>query len=167
MPDLIVIAGSPGSGKTTTAELLREKLASPYIDFGWFREFHLDREWKNQSVQEEQMSFENLVFVIKNYVRHGYKNVIVTDLKDFRVREIPSVFADFDFVIVTLCASNEEIKRRIIKRNDGFRDASQAVDWNQNVQMRQLVKNEYRIDNTNKNPEQTLSETLKTLRELE
>ena len=62
MTDLFVIAGSPGSGKTTVGELLDTKLASPYIDFGCIREFHLDREWKTESLQEEQMSFENLVY---------------------------------------------------------------------------------------------------------
>src|SRR5687768_7415848 len=55
--DLIVIAGAPGSGKTAVSDLLHAALRSPYIDFGDLRNFHLDREWSNQSAEEEQMSF--------------------------------------------------------------------------------------------------------------
>jgi len=80
--DLIVIAGAPGSGKTTVADLLHGTLKSPYIDFGYIREFHLDQEWKDANPQEEQMSFENLVHIIKNYISYGYNNIVVTDLQD-------------------------------------------------------------------------------------
>ena len=52
MYDLLVLAGAPGSGKTTVADLLHATLASPYIDFGYIREIHLDREWKNESSRE-------------------------------------------------------------------------------------------------------------------
>ncbi len=65
--DLLVIAGAPGSGKTTVSDILYAALKSPYIDFGDVRNFHLDREWKNQSPREEQMSFENLVII--SYLR--------------------------------------------------------------------------------------------------
>jgi adenylate kinase family enzyme len=99
--DLIVIAGAPGSGKTTVADLLHSTLKSPYIDFGYIREFHLDRDWKDESPREEQMSFENLVYILKNYIRYGYKNIIVIDLKDFRVQQIPELFADYSYLIAT------------------------------------------------------------------
>ncbi len=65
--DLIVIAGAPGSGKTTVSDLLYAELKSPYIDFGDVRNFHLDWGWTNQSPREEQMSFENLIYILKNY----------------------------------------------------------------------------------------------------
>jgi len=74
--DLLVIAGAPGSGKTTVSDILYATLQSPYIDFGDVRNFHLDRQWSNQSPQEEQMSFENLVYILKNYIRYGYKKEV-------------------------------------------------------------------------------------------
>src|SRR5919199_4705247 len=105
--DLIVIAGAPWSGKTTVADLLHRTLESPYIDFGYIREFHLDRAWKNQSPREEQMSFENLVYILKNYIRYGYKNIIVTDLQDFRVQRIPELFAENSYLIATLVIKSD------------------------------------------------------------
>ena len=105
--DLIVIAGAPGSGKTAVSDLLYAALRSPYIDFGDLRNFHLDREWSNQSPEEEQMSFENLVHILKNYIRYGYKNVILNDLKDFRVRQIPELFAEHKYLIATLVVESD------------------------------------------------------------
>ena len=72
MKDFIFIGGSPGSGKTTISKLLYEKLNHPpLIDFGILREPHLETDWSNQSKKEEQMAFENLVFMLKNYLKMG------------------------------------------------------------------------------------------------
>src|ERR1043165_7025799 len=128
--ELIVIAGAPGSSKTTVADLLHRTLASPYIDFGYIREFHLDREWKNQSPREEQMSFENLVYILKNYIRYGYRNIIVTDLQDFRVQQIPALFAEHSYLIATMVINNDdELTLRVRDRTEGFRDVQRALAW--------------------------------------
>jgi adenylate kinase family enzyme len=91
---LIVIGGAPGSGKSTLAAQLRDLLRGPWIDFGKLREFHLERDWSNQSDEEEAMAFENLVGIIRNYVRHGYRNIIVEDFQDRRVQQVPLVLHD-------------------------------------------------------------------------
>jgi dephospho-CoA kinase len=158
MYDLLVLAGAPGSGKTTVADLLHATLASPYIDFGYIREIHLDREWKNESSREEQMSFENLVFILKNYIRYGYKNIIVTDLKDFRVQQIPELFAEHRYLIATMVIkSDDELALRIRNRNDGWRDVEGALAWNKQIQERPLLIGEHRIDNTHNEPERTVN----------
>jgi broad-specificity NMP kinase len=149
MVDLIVIAGAPGSGKSTICRELRKKLGSPLIEYGWIREFHLDREWKNQSSEEEQLSFENLVYILENYIRRGWKNVIVTDLRDFRVEQIPRVFAHADVLVATLIVSIEALTLRLKSREEGFRNVEEALEWNKHVQLRDLLPNEYRIVNTN------------------
>ena len=157
MYDLIVIAGALGSGKTTIADLLHGTLESPYIDFGYIREFHLDRAWKNQSPREEQMSFENLVYILKNYIHYGYKNIIVTDLQDFRVQQIPALFAEHSCLIATMVIkSDDELALRIRNRNDGFRDVQRALAWNKQIQERPLVAGEHRIDNTHNEPKRTV-----------
>jgi predicted kinase len=157
MCDLIVLAGAPGSGKTTVAALLHGTLESPYIEFSDIREFHLDRAWKTQSAREEQMSFENLVYILNNYIRYGYKNIIVTDLQDFRVQQIPALFAAHRYLIATMVINNDdELAVRVRKRTEGFRDVQRALAWNKQIQARALVTGEHRIDNTHNEPQRTL-----------
>lgn len=166
MPRLIFIGGSPGSGKTTVSRLLHEKFRSVMIDFGILREIHLDNLWTNQSEAEESMAFENLVFILNNYLRNGYKNVIVNDLRDFRVRQIPELFEPEDFLIVTLIVKDDEtLRARVLEptRDSGWRDAERAIEWNRAVIERSAVKNEYKLDNTLKTPEQTALEIINLL----
>lgn len=165
MRNLIAIAGAPGSGKTTVSNLLYAELKSPYIDFGDVRSFHLDSSWSNQSEREEQMSFENLIYILKNYFRHGYKNLILNDLQDFRVRQIPVIFADYDYLIATLVVtSDDEIAARVRNRNSGFTNVERAVRWNREIQQRPALKNEFRIDNTHNEPQQTAAAILQIAR---
>jgi predicted kinase len=161
MPDLIVIAGAPGSGKTTIAKLLHARLDSVYVELGWLREFHLDPAWLRASPREEQMAFENLLFIVRNYFRYGYKNVIVSDLEDFRVRQIPAHFAQDAYVIATLVVHDEtELKRRVLSpdRDSGYRDYEKALAWNRAVIERPAARNEYKINNTEPTPAPALEQ---------
>lgn len=163
MPSLIFIGGSPGSGKTTVSRLLHETFQSVMIDFGILREFHLDTWWTKQSEKEEQMAFENLVFILKNYIRNGYQNIIVNDLRDFRIEQIPRVFEAEDYLIVTLTVHDtDELRTRVLdpERDSGFRDVEKALAWNRAVIARPAVKNEYKLDNTAKSPEETAQEII-------
>ncbi len=165
--DLLVIAGAPGSGKTTVSDLLYTTLQSPYIDFGDVRNFHLDSQWSNQSSQEEQMSFENLVYILKNYIRYGYKNVILNDLKDFRVQQIPELFAGHNYLIATLVIeSDDELAARIRNRSSGFTNVERALEWNKEIQQRPLLVGEHRIDNMRNNPQQTVDTILQIAQEI-
>ena len=159
MKDLIVISGAPGSGKTTVSKLLQKRLGfPPLLDFGDIRAFHLDEKCSNQSKEEEKMSFENLLFILRNYFRHGYRNVIVNDLLDFRVKEIPRRFRSYDFLIASLIIeNNEELTKRVLgERDSGYRDVSSALEWNRKLMERKLLRNEVRIANTHRSPEKTV-----------
>lgn len=163
MPSLIFIGGAPGSGKTTISELLHKKFQSAMIDFGCLRVFHLDLLWEKETEKEEQMAFENLVYILKNYIRNGYENVIVSDLKDFRLRQIPQIFESEDYIIVTLVLYDEkELSSRVLDptRDIGFRDVEKALEWNHGILERPAVKNEYKLDNTINSPEETVQEII-------
>jgi broad-specificity NMP kinase len=164
MVGLIVVGGAPGCGKSTLASQLRARLRGPWIDFGRLREFHLEPDWSNQSPEEEAMAFDNLICIIRNYLRHGYSNIIIDDLQDHRVQQITSVLHDVPVRIVTLILSDPtELSRRIRSRGDGWKDTEAAVAWNQRVVERACVNHERKIDVTGKSPLAVFAEVLKIL----
>lgn len=158
MLDFIFIGGAPGVGKTTTAKLLQEKLQSPRIELSWIRAFHLDTEWENTSEKEEEMSFENMLFILRNYKKNGFTNVIVNDFEDFRIKQIPGLFPGSSYIIFSLfLKDDEELKRRVLteSRDSGFRDYEKSIKWNKKLMERPSLKSEVKIDNTTNTPDQT------------
>lgn len=165
MKDLIILAGAPGSGKTTVGELLREKEGYTLIDFGWLRQGHLNNVWSNASDEEEVMAWENLISIINNYWRHGYKNIIVTDLREKRVVSLAGTFKGKKCAIITLIISDDaELKKRVLgERDSGFKDVEAALEWNRRLKSRPALANEYMVDNTRNDPVKTIQEILEIL----
>ncbi|HED08689.1 MAG TPA: hypothetical protein ENI57_11275 [Ignavibacteria bacterium] len=165
MTTIILIAGSPGSGKTTISHILKERLGNtPMIDFGRLREFHLKPDWSNENKKEEQMAFENLLHILDNYGKHGYEYVIINDLKDERIQNFPDVFSG-SFKIFTLVLDDDVLPRRMkdSTRDSGFTDIEAASKWNKQVKGRDTVMNEFKIDNSHSDPEKTADEILSKL----
>jgi dephospho-CoA kinase len=146
---IIIIHGAPGSGKSTLTRELHERLACPWFEFGWIPEFNqLNPHTRITQAQEEQLSFENLVLVAKNYLRHGFEHILLSDLNDVRLLDIPVVFKENQFLIMTLVSENEElIKERILTRDNGntFKDVDQALSIHRLIQKRALLPNEHRL----------------------
>jgi len=128
---------------------LHKKLRSPWFEFGWIPEFrnlnpHTEIAWE----QETDISFENLVFVVKNYIRHGFKNIIITDINfDNQIKRLPEEFDGFDYKLVTLFANDDTLKTRILTRDNGntFHDWENALKSNVTLTSRPLLPNEIRI----------------------
>ena len=164
MKKLIFVAGAPGSGKSTACGLLKKRLQGHLIEFSDLREWHLDREWKNESEKEEKMAFENLVFILRNYIKNGYENVIITDLKDSKVQELQKHFKPEEYIIVSLIVGDdEEIKRRLVERNSGYKNTEAAMEWNRNLILRSPFPNEFKIDNSGSNPGRAVEAIVKLL----
>ncbi len=164
--DLIILSGAPGTGKTTIAWKLKEKLdPTTYIDFGWLREWHLMRDWSNANQEEEDFAFENLVLVLKNYIKHGYKNIILTDLQDDKILKLAEIFKEREVVIFTLIMSDEaELAKRILsERDSGFKDVPKALEYQKGYLSREELPNEHRLDNNHTDPSKTVEEILDIL----
>ncbi len=166
--DFILFAGAPGTGKSTVCRRLRERYGWPLVELAWLRGFHLDPGWANASEREEQMAFENLVAILCNYRRYGYHNVLVNDLEDFRVQQFPSLFADTDFVIISLVVErDEEHVRRLLdpQRDSGFRDVDWARTWNRELRTRPLVDNEHRLETADWSIDETVDAVERIIRD--
>ncbi len=148
VPELIVIAGAPGTGKSTLARQLQQRWPrAPYIELSSFREFHLrEADWSDQSVEDEEVAWENLVFCVRTYARRGWTPVIVTDLREQRVQQVPGQFGDLQFAILTLVANDETIRERVGARTEGFVAVDKALAWNHGVRERDVIVNETKID---------------------
>ncbi len=168
MYNFIFLLGAQGSGKTTLARLLKEKLNSVHIDYDWIRDYHLDKGWKNTSDIEEEMSFENLVFLLKNYAKHNYKNVIVSGFTEENIERILEEFKDYKNIVITIYLSNDEVlKQRVLtqSRDSGFRDFEQSIQFNRKLRDELNFSNEHKIDNTNQTPEETANQIIDKLAE--
>lgn len=161
MYDLIILAGAPASGKNSIAELLKKKFSSPNVDLGKLRGFHFDEDWKSRDPEELALSSENLIFIVKNYLRHGYKNIIVHDMWTELLKQMVKEFPNS--IIFTFVPNNEELEKRIILRNAGFKDVPKGQKWNDAHKARELLPNEHRIDNTNQSLKQTFKEVVELL----
>ena len=162
MKDFIVISGAPGSGKSTIAKLLQKQLGCPRVNLGWIRQWHLKLDWSNASKEEEEMSFETLVFALRNYVKHGYRNVLVEDLEDDKVQKIAEQFADGNYIICSLIVDDdEELKKRVLsERDSGYKNFESAIEWNHKLKKRGLVNKEFRIDNSHNEPSKAVEQIL-------
>ena len=162
MKDIIIISGAPGSGKSTLSQKLYEKLDSVIIDFGRLREFHLDKYWKKANKKEENMAFENLAFIINNYLKHEYNNIIINDLLDEKVIKLAKTFKKNKVIIISLVLEDEELERRVkSERDSGFKNVEKAIEYNRQLKTRKPLPNELRIDNTHNDPNKTVMEILK------
>ena len=169
--DIIFIAGAPGTGKSTIAKCLQSKFNTPCFEFGWIPEFQDRGDGNNIGyVEEESLSFENLTLVIKNYIKNGFKNVIVTDLEDKRISQIQKIYQNYNYIIVTLYTTDDDIlKSRVLdaSRTSGYREYKKAIDINNVIINRKLYRNEVRLNSTEDSPDMISESVIQIINKLE
>lgn len=172
--DLIILAGSSGNGKTTVGKKLHELLKSPFMEFTWIPEFRVLNPYTSITPKkEEQIAFENMILVCKNYLHHKFENIIVSDFDDMRLLDIPIQFKDFSYVIITLYSEDDEsIKERIIKRlntkpenEESYDNFDFSIKHNRIITNRKLLPNEYRVRTDNQTAEEIAEHILEIIKE--
>lgn len=161
VPDFIFLLGAQGSGKTTIARLLKERFGYPHIDYDWIRDFHLSKGWKNSSANEVEMSFENLLFILENYKKHGYHNVIVGGFTEIDIQRILQKFEQTKYIVLTLIVTDDKVlKERVLteSRDSSFRAYEESIKFNKRLKEELKFPNEYKIDTANQSPGDTIKQ---------
>ncbi len=164
--DFIFIHGAPATGKSTLAWALQQHLQCPCFEFGWIPEFRTKRDSTITWEEEESLAFENLTLVVKNYVRHGFEKIIITDLRDHIIQTIPDIFAGFSYRLVTLWMDNNELlKSRVLEetRSSGYRNWQESLEINRIILTRSLMPNEVRFNSAELNSDQLVVQALESL----
>jgi hypothetical protein len=149
MKTFIFIAGAPGSGKSTVAQALQHKLDSPLFEFGWIPEFRNTGDKVISYKEDEALAFENLALVAKNYAKHGFKNIIITDLESPRIGQLADVYAGYDYIIFTLRLKDKELlKSRVLNtsRSSKYRNYEESLRLNSELYVRTAYPNEAFIE---------------------
>jgi len=147
--DLVVVAGSPGAGKSTLCRKLWTRWdVVPMIELSALRNLHLNPGWTNQSENDRAVAFDHLVYIVHSYAKRKWGPVLVTDLREEWLFRVDEVFADLSYAIITLFSSEAIISQRIENRSDGFTNVEAALEWNRVSQRRPLLPREHRVESS-------------------
>lgn len=154
--DFVVIHGAPGTGKSSLARALQQRLQGPCFEFGWIPEFRVRKGSVVPYAEEASLAFDNLVLVAKNYVKHGFDEIILTDLEDRFIPELAPRFQGYRYLLVTLWVADAELlKVRVLdeSRSSDYRNWEAAVTLNREILGRDLLPNEVRLDSGSRSPD--------------
>jgi len=168
-PTLIIIRGSPASGKSTLARTLTKKISGKVAllvvdEFRWVMTAHENRDNKDYSI-----SFDNFLYVLENYLKLGYTAIVedawvrkhndnATNLK--KVVDLGKKY-DAEVHQILLKGSWSRIKhintlRSMVIPQKELKELYKKV-YSKNI------KSEVVIDIDNKKPNQILKEAIKVL----
>ncbi len=157
LPDVIVIRGAPGSGKSEAAKRLAARLGhGARIEVDTLRAMIVPVDWTNQ--QEHIAVLSLAVAVVTGLLRMGHRPVIVVDTfsGDKLVRfleDLRAAHAGAEVRAFALAPSRGALRARVEGRPDGgYKDVAVCEKLNSDV-ARWLVPGELLIDNSELTPE--------------
>lgn len=164
MPDVIVIRGAPGCGKSEAAKRLAARLRTGVrIEVDTLRAMIIPVDWTNQS---EHISVLSLAAgLVAGFLGLGHRPVIVVDtfsgdkLTRF-IADLVAQRAGVEVRVFALVPDHSVLRARVESRpDDGFKDIGICEKLNADV-LRHLQPNERVIDNSALTPEETVDAIL-------
>jgi predicted kinase len=160
LPDVIVIRGAPGSGKSEAAKRLAARLGhGARVEVDTLRAMIVAVDWTNQ--QEHIAVLSLAVCVVAGFLQMGHRPVIVVDtfsgdkLGRF-LEELGTAHAGVEVRAFSLAPSPSALRARVESRPDGgFKDVLVCQKLNSDVS-RRLLSKELLIDNSDLTPEESV-----------
>lgn len=166
-PDVIVIRGAPGSGKSETAKRLATALGrGARVEVDTLRTMIVPVDWTNQ--QEHIAVLSLAVDVVAGFLHMGHRPVIVVDT--FSGDKLGRFLGDLGRArpgaqvrAFSLAPSWVALRARVESRPDGgYKNLSVCEKLNSDV-ARRLIPGEVIIDNSNLTPEESADMVARTL----
>ena len=157
--DIIIIRGTPGSGKSQTAKSLSDFFPKGVrLEVDTIRNMVISVNWKNQ--QEHIDMLEVSTKLVFEFLKFGFSPVIVIDtFSGDKINRYLEILYQHDenisVKIIGLYTSDEELKRRLdLRTNAEFKDFPICKRLNDDV-IKWKPGSEYQIDTTGLLPKQT------------
>ncbi len=149
MNDLLIIRGAPGVGKSSVGKLLTQYYKDGVtIEIDEVRRMINSVTWAN--TREHLNAIEATKALVISYLQSKYTPVIVIDTLSHGTIKMIIDHIPFETTCktISLIATEEKIRERIIKRNEGFMDCETSFKVNTAI-INEALENNLLIDTTN------------------
>jgi len=159
---LIIIHGTMGVGKTTVCEKLQTRLLNSFwLDGDWC---WMMNPW-NFTDENKKMVIKNITYILKNFLKNSSTHYVILSWVLHEKSIFEDLFKrlknlDFDIVIITLCCSAEELRKRLTKDK---RDKD-AIEKSIKRMPLYLKINSEKIDTTSLSVKQTVDKIFNILK---
>jgi len=167
VPDMIIIKGAPGSGKSETGKLLASHFPKGVrLEVDTLRSMVISVDWTNQKEHIELLEISAKTTI--EFLNKGYAPVILIDtfsgdkLKRF-LNTINGLKTGLDIKVFGLTVSESELKNRLEQRKEGlFKDFEACKKLNSDL-VKFKIEQETHIDTTSRTVTETTTRVMSFL----
>jgi len=123
---IIIITGTPGTGKTTYAKELASKKGYKYIDVSELIKKHKLGEKKNKELDYVEVDTDKLNKVLIEIINQANKNKISLVIDSHLSHYLPKEYVDK--CIVMICGDRKELKKRLHKRKYSYKKIEENLE---------------------------------------
>jgi adenylate kinase family enzyme len=147
-PQLIIIRGAPGAGKSSLGRNLKKKFPSAaLLELDNFRGM-MNVDWTDE--QQHRIALKAAALAAKTFCEQGITPVIVVDMfLPEHLNYFLGEASEINYRIISLLADEITFKKRLEERKEGFKESDKAIAIDKNIRQNS-VKNETIIDTSRK-----------------